>query len=452
MMQWIASDIRELQRSRRSLNPAAIVDIQVRKRVIFYLEHLILSGRTSALFRAKCERDFHRVIPLSRSHSVLVTAVVAVVSVMMLVYVVKFAQSASVAAMYAWLSSFILALLLDIFMLETAVVFLSNVLCPHVISSDVRRKIHIVAKCSSSSSAYAAVSGRQIDDHKDSEEKGDWQSFLVIQGFQRHRLDDDSSVFSFDRLFVSFVRSSPILLQDALSYTLVGVAMGLTILSSVWLFHIFPILALAPWVCMYALGFLFHRINTGPNRLGDGNIALGKPVDGSVSPMEAGGAVAGECTANHFNRKRKEKGVNMTSSSIRDKIFTSKDVLHRPVGHYKFKYEDYKKKHNQLTGSMNSETAVGQPNQRPLISKSSLQLEGIPYFLSSDIYDDGGADEVRSPDNLIVDFSGFYEEEIPDWQSRLYREPMEGADPTMRDGVFIHDRYESDSESDELSD
>lgn len=83
-MDWIVSDIRVvvLGQSRWYAIPAtatataaAAVDIQVRKRVIFYLEHFILFQRNSALFREKCERDFHRVILLSKLLSVAVAAV-----------------------------------------------------------------------------------------------------------------------------------------------------------------------------------------------------------------------------------------------------------------------------------------------------------------------------------------------------------------------------------------
>ncbi len=80
VMDWIVSDIRELGQSRWHAIPATAtaataVDIQVLKRVIFYLEHFILSQRNSALFRAKCERDFHRVILLSKLLRVAVAAV-----------------------------------------------------------------------------------------------------------------------------------------------------------------------------------------------------------------------------------------------------------------------------------------------------------------------------------------------------------------------------------------
>ena len=290
----------------------------------------------------------------------------------------------------------------------------------------------------------------------DDGEKGDCQSFLILQGFENHNRHLYFSPFTFDRLFVSFMRL-PILLQDALSYTLIGVSMGLVLLSSVWLFNIFPILALGPLVSIYALGFLFHKMR-GQSSSDDGNIALRKFVDGSVSPMEAG-AVASE-DASQLNRRRKGVKSGSSGSSIRDNIFTSNGIVPspilRPVSHYKFKYEDYKKKHNKLVGSINYETAVGEPNKhkRHLISKASFQVEEKSSFHSSDINDgdyNAGADEVRSPDNLIVDFSGIYEEEIiQDWQSRLYREPMEGVYPVMRDGVFAYDHYESDSE--ELSD
>ena len=80
--------------------------------MIFYLEHFILSQRNSALFRAKCERDFHRVILLSKLLSVAVAAVQTVLSVLMLVYVVKFAQSASIDKSYAWMIGVLIGLLL----------------------------------------------------------------------------------------------------------------------------------------------------------------------------------------------------------------------------------------------------------------------------------------------------------------------------------------------------
>ena len=75
----------------------------------------------------------------------------------------------------------------------------------------------------------------------------------------------------------------------------------------------------------------------------------------------------------------------------------------------------------------------------------------INSFVSQDNKEVEEDDVCRQPNNLIVDFSGFYKEKIQNWQTYLYRKPtLEDVDLAMQDDVIIHDRYESDSE--ELSD
>ena len=83
-------------------------------------------------------------------------------------------------------------------------------------------------------------------------------------------------------------------------------------------------------------------------------------------------------------------------------------------------------------------------NRVPIYIRTNPQLDGnINSFVSQDNKEVEEDDVCRQPDNLIVDFSGFYEEKIQNWQTYLYRKPtLEDVDLAIMqdDGVIIHDR------------
>ena len=464
MIDWITGDLRTMLLVRVQQQPQPLLQLlledsagptkaasvaaterttRIRKRVIFYLECLLLSKRDSQVFRSKCDRDLHRVLPLSRFHSGLVVATVLAMDVLMLTLVVDFAKSADMDTRAAWVLTAVFSLTLDWAVMETAQVLLTHVLVPHCIAAEIRRSVLLLARLAVSSAPEASSWGAWFESVR--------QPTLM------------------DGVIVRFMRL-PLAVQDSAAYALVGGGFATLVLLSAELFRLFPPLALAPWTALCIAGYMLRQL-VGSGRRRGSTVAAVKPLIESSEEASSSAAFASSPSSSRRNVKKPESEV-ITDSILRDRSAGSHSG--RAVVDYNFRFEDYRKKHAVAAGRSKSEEGgggIGIPgasieeqkassslpvsrfhrdggasrNHSQSIEYSSVEHKDDAYALVDNELDN---DQVRSPDNLYVDFYHVREDDESEnsaMQSQLYHPPKEDADSHSEDGRFGFDRYDSDS-------
>ncbi len=442
---WIAEDLRTMLLARVQ-QPRPVLEIllghtfapetisadapehttMVRKRIMFYLEHLLLSRRDSELFRSKCDRDLCRVLPMPRFQSVLAVTATLVMDILMLTSVVNFAKSADTDTRTAWILTAVFALILDLVVMETAQLLLSHVLAPHCIASAVRRSVLLLAR-----SAVCSAS-----------EVSSWSTWF--ESIQQPTI--------FDGIVIQFTRL-PLTVQDALTYALSGGGFAVLVLLSAELSRVFLPLAMVPWVLLYIIGYMARKL-VGAGRRNVFSLAAVQPLVESKEEAAAAAASSPPLPPPLPPARRKVK--QHENDDIMHSILHERTIdLHhgRAVGDYSFRFEDYRKKHAARPSEDRPQTAE---EKAPFPSSRFHDGEDISIILHVDNKDDDYAigeldgSQVRSPDNLLVEFYHVREDEGMRsdnfaMQSQLFRPPKEDADSHSEDGRFEFDRYDSDS-------
>ena len=360
--------------------------MQTRKRLIFYLEKLLLQKRSGSIFRCKCERDYHRVIPLSRVLSFAIFAIILIANILMLVFIIYFGQSTDSDTAYAWTLCVVLALLMDSVVVETVHIFICHILIPQLANSEVRLNV------------------ARLVSEMDLTRRGNGGLNLLYNGnFETSRVD---------RL-ISNILGLPIWLQDSLSYIALGGTCGAFLLISMYLSRIFSLLSIIPWIGTLFIGYSLYQI-------------FGR----YYSYYYGEGRTEMELLSKVIGNEYSNDNVSTVShkKSIVEFIFPSSNVTNA-VSSYKFRHADYIKKHGRAEG-----LELSRPSSK------------IVHHKRVDKHDSGEKKEVdamMSLDNLYVDFCELDDDEQA-WRHRLYRQPLsDGCED--EDGYFEHDRYESDS-------
>jgi Ca2+/Na+ antiporter len=112
------------------------------KRLLFLFQRDLMPGISGQILEAKESRDSVRVKAVSHSGKVLTWCIVIFVNVAMLFYIFLFAVSQESHRQRAWARSFGLWLVMEVFLVSSAMVLFTHVLVPALIMTDVSKVRH----------------------------------------------------------------------------------------------------------------------------------------------------------------------------------------------------------------------------------------------------------------------------------------------------------------------
>jgi hypothetical protein len=263
---------------------AALTDKEKGKRLLFLFQRDLLPGVSGKILESKSSRDNVLVKPVSWEAKASAWTFISVLNLGMLSYIMLFALNQSTHRQGAWALSFLLWLVVEILMVSSLTVLFTHVLVPSLIMKDVNK---IKSKLVDSIRAFNAAvrkNKRDLNYESDEEEAFSTTSFLFVssrlakqwadlreskiiaqfktpwpkQSYQRE--SDVSGMYSkkFSALnrsfailaifFLSNLMQLPATAQDMVVNVLTTSTVGYTVILHVDLYHIYPLLAVVPFV------------------------------------------------------------------------------------------------------------------------------------------------------------------------------------------------------------